>query len=112
VYLGHMTAEGLCLFERSLLADWADEDIAFLDRPELGFCVHQAFGGARVSLLLDLLGGEPFHWLHQDVKVEVCLLLLNLFFDWLRMSLALRGLHADWRLDSHLLRETFILFDS
>jgi hypothetical protein len=107
-----MTAEALCLFERSLLADWADEDIAFLDRPELGFCVHQAFGGARVSLLLDLLGGEPFHWLHQDVKVEVCLLLLKLFFDWLRMSLALRGLHADWRLDSHLLRETFILFDS
>jgi hypothetical protein len=107
-----MTAERLCLFERSLLADWADEDLAFLDELELGICLLQAFGGATVGLLLDLLGREPFHWLHQDVKVEGCLLLLNWFCVWLRTSLALRGLHADWRLVSHLLSETFILFDS
>jgi hypothetical protein len=56
--------------------------------------VHQAFRGATVGLLLDLLGGEPFHWLHHDVKVEGRLLLLNLYFD--RTSLALGRLHVDW----------------
>ena len=91
-----MTAERLCLFERFLLADWADEEITFLDELELGIYLLQAFRGATVSLLLDLLGGEPFHWLHHDVKVEGRLLLLNLFFDWLRTSLALGRLHVDW----------------
>ena len=89
-----MTAERLCLFERFLLADWADEDLAFLEELELGLCMYQAFGGATVGLLLDLLGAEPFHWLHHDVKVEGRLLLLNLLFD--RMSLALSRLHVDW----------------
>jgi len=105
-----MTAERLCLFERSLLADWTDEDLAFLDELELGLCLLQAFGGATVGLLLDLLGGEPFHWLHHDVKVEGRLFLLNLFFDWLRTSLALGRLHVDWV--NHLLTKTLILFDT
>ena len=107
-----MTAERLCLFERFHLAEWADEDLTFLDELELGLCVHQAFGGAAVGLLLDLLGGAPFHLLNDDVKVEGRLLLLNSFFDWLRTSLALRRLHADRRLVNNLLSETFILFNS
>ena len=107
-----MTAERLCLFERFHLADWADEDLTFLDELELGLCVHQAFGGAAFGLLLDLLGGAPFHWLNDDVKVEGCLLLLSFFFDWLRTSLALRWLHADWRLINNLLSETLILLNS
>jgi len=110
VCLRHMTAEALCLFERPLLADWADEDIAFLEGPKQGLCLHQATGGT-VTLLLDLLGTHPFGCLNQDVKVEGCLLLLNWSCERLRKSLALGGLHSFWRLLNNLLSEIFILFD-
>jgi hypothetical protein len=76
VRLRHVTAEGLSLFERSLLADGADEDIASSDEPGRGLSEGQAFGGSA-ALLLDLLGAEPFRGLNAVVRVEGCLLPLN-----------------------------------
>ena len=100
--LRHVTAEGLSLFERSLLADGADEDIASSDEPRCGLCEGQAFAGSA-TLLLDLLGAEPLRGLNAVVRVEGCLLLFSCLKEWQKTSLG--GFLAHGRLSR------FYLFD-
>ena len=103
--LRHVTAEGLSLFERSLLADGAAEDIASSEEPRCGLCEGQAFGGSA-TLLLDLLGAEPFRGLNAVVRVEGCLLLLSFLKEWQKTSLGVFLAHG--RLSQG---ECFYLFD-
>ena len=69
--------------------------------------MHLAFGGAA-TLLLDLLGGEPFRGLNAVVRVEGCLLLLNWWQEWQKTSLG--GFLAHGRLSEDFSSENFYLF--